>query len=219
MGAHLVPRTAGPLVALDSLHAVDVRPARLAIGHFVTDEGRVLSAERGSHTVRERRYTPNRAGYLMVYVASAGRNVAVHCLVAEAFLGPKPTPNHEVRHLDGDCTNNRPENLAWGTHQENIDDRERHGTTARGARNGAYTRPETRRAGELNGNAVLTGAQVADVRQRLAVGERRADVARSLGVKWNVVDRIARGLTWRGPIAEEDTRRGSTNGAADSNAA
>jgi hypothetical protein len=43
----------------------------------------------------------------------------VHRLVCEAFHGPPPSPNHQVRHLDGNKTNNRAENLAWGTHSEN----------------------------------------------------------------------------------------------------
>jgi hypothetical protein len=33
----------------------------------------------------------------------------------------------ECRHLDGNPTNNTPENLAWGTHAENCMDTVRHG--------------------------------------------------------------------------------------------
>lgn len=43
----------------------------------------------------------------------------VHQLVCEAFYGPKPTPLHIVLHLDEDPSNNRPENLRWGTRKEN----------------------------------------------------------------------------------------------------
>lgn len=60
----------------------------------------------------------------------------VHELVALAFLGPPPSAEHEVRHLDGDRTNNRPSNLVYGTAKENAADREAHGRTARGNRNG-----------------------------------------------------------------------------------
>src|SRR5262249_12949164 len=38
------------------------------------------------------------------------------------------TPHHEVRHLNGIRTDNRPENLAWGTKSENMQDAVRHGT-------------------------------------------------------------------------------------------
>lgn len=62
--------------------------------------------------------------------ASQGKkkNFYVHLLVCEAFQGPRPSPVHEVRHLDGDPLNNRADNLAWGTKQENAQDSIRHGT-------------------------------------------------------------------------------------------
>jgi hypothetical protein len=50
----------------------------------------------------------------------------VHSLVAEAFIGPRPI-GLEVRHLDGDSTNNAVDNLRYGTHAENMQDRVKHG--------------------------------------------------------------------------------------------
>jgi hypothetical protein len=67
-------------------------------------------------------------------VALHRRTATVHLWVLLTFRGPKPSPLHEGRHLDGVKTNCRLDNLEWGTHQENIDDRTRHGTTARGER-------------------------------------------------------------------------------------
>lgn len=52
----------------------------------------------------------------------------VHQLVAVAFLGPKPSPDHEVCHNDGTRTNNVVENLRWGTRWENAQDKRLHGT-------------------------------------------------------------------------------------------
>ncbi len=37
----------------------------------------------------------------------------IHLLVAEAFLGPKPSESHHINHIDGDHTNRRPKNLVW----------------------------------------------------------------------------------------------------------
>ena len=54
------------------------------------------------------------------------RQAGVHKLVALAFLGP--ANGLEVRHLDGNPQNNRLENLAYGTRQENAQDMVRHGT-------------------------------------------------------------------------------------------
>jgi hypothetical protein len=52
----------------------------------------------------------------------------IHSLVCEAFHGPKPTPRHEVRHLNGYSLDNAASNLAWGTPRENRLDSVRHGT-------------------------------------------------------------------------------------------
>lgn len=44
----------------------------------------------------------------------------IHILVAESFLGEKPTEKHEVHHINNIKTDNRPENLQWVTRSENI---------------------------------------------------------------------------------------------------
>lgn len=55
------------------------------------------------------------------------RQVAIHGIEAEAFLGPRPE-GQVVRHLDGDPLNLAITNLAYGTHAENLEDEMRHGT-------------------------------------------------------------------------------------------
>jgi hypothetical protein len=58
-----------------------------------------------------------------VYMCLSNRrlgNMKVHRLVCEAFHGPAPNPRSVVIHLDEDATNNRPENLRWGTQKENL---------------------------------------------------------------------------------------------------
>lgn len=47
-------------------------------------------------------------------------NIAIHRIVAIAFLGPPPTAQHVVDHIDTNRQNNRPENLRWVTRFENI---------------------------------------------------------------------------------------------------
>ena len=71
-------------------------------------------------------------GYPRVTIADEGgqkRVVRVHILVASAFIGPRPD-GLVTRHLDGDQSNNRPSNLAYGTHRENARDSVRHGAYA-----------------------------------------------------------------------------------------
>lgn len=47
-------------------------------------------------------------------------NMKIHRLVCEAFHGVPPFPKAVVIHLDEDATNNKPENLRWGTQKENL---------------------------------------------------------------------------------------------------
>lgn len=61
-------------------------------------------------------------GYHNVRLSDAPRDriYKVHRLVAAAFVGPQPTPLHEVNHIDGDKKNNQATNLEWVTRSENI---------------------------------------------------------------------------------------------------
>ena len=47
------------------------------------------------------------------------RQVYVHRLVADAFLGPAPFARALVMHLNDDPSDNRPENLSWGSQSDN----------------------------------------------------------------------------------------------------
>lgn len=104
---------------------------------------------------------------------------SVHRLVCAAFHGQKPTPKHEVRHLDGDAANPRADNLAWGTSKENKADCDRHGTIRRG---------------EKVHQAKLTPDEVATIR---ASGEHYRSVADRFGITPNYVHAIRRSKTWR----------------------
>lgn len=57
---------------------------------------------------------------------NVGCTSLVHVLVLEAFVGPRP-PDHLACHRNGDPTDNRPENLYWGTCSDNMQDCLRHG--------------------------------------------------------------------------------------------
>ena len=82
----------------------------------------------------------NHYGYLFFNipdVASPSGKPAVgkvHTFVCLAFHGI-PKPGEEVRHFpDNNKLNNRPDNLKWGTHLENLQDMKTHGTQRRGER-------------------------------------------------------------------------------------
>lgn len=70
----------------------------------------------------------NKQGYLCARLYKDGiyKKIKVHKLVLEAFVGPCPE-GMECRHLDGNKLNNKLENLCWGTHSENMQDKMEHG--------------------------------------------------------------------------------------------
>lgn len=82
---------------------------------------------------RELSLKPNAGGYIYVHISidKAKENLHVGRAVLLAFCG-KPLDNQECCHNDGNPSNNKIENLRWGTHLENNRDRIKHGTYKRG---------------------------------------------------------------------------------------
>jgi hypothetical protein len=69
-----------------------------------------------------RKATVNGVGYAVCNLRKDGkpRTEAVHVLVAEAFLGPRPTWATQVNHMDRDRANNAAANLEWSHSSHNI---------------------------------------------------------------------------------------------------
>lgn len=114
-------------------------------GYGATPDGRIWSLSANWRGYGQRVLAPHsdRDQYQSVrltFAKGSRKKFKVHRLVAETFIGPRPSPRHEVRHLDGNRANNCASNLAWGTQKDNADDRERHGRTSRGARHSAAIR-------------------------------------------------------------------------------
>lgn len=107
-------------------------------------------------------------------------SVLIHRLVLEAFVGPRPD-GLEARHRDGDPTNNRLDNLLWGTSSDNENDKRRHGTM---------------QYGERNGMTKLTEEQVREIISRHANGESQRALAVAFGIRQPQVSRIVTGRRW-----------------------
>jgi hypothetical protein len=103
-----------PVVGYEGIYEVSshARVRRVRAGQG-TRSGHILSPVVG------------KKGYLQVKLLR--KVTRIHRIVAMAFLGESDLPL--VRHLDGNPANNIPSNLAWGTSQDNTDDRVRHGRT------------------------------------------------------------------------------------------
>ena len=93
----------------------------------VSDEGQVRSRRCTKSRILKHYY--HRQGYPTVSLMREGKRRCklVHHLVLLAFVGPRPD-GMEIRHIDGDVTNNSLSNLAYGTRSENQSDRVLHGT-------------------------------------------------------------------------------------------
>lgn len=74
-------------------------------------------------------------GYRYVTLHPGNRSRKVAVLVCAAFCGVRAR-GQVCRHLNGDRADDRAANLVWGTPGENMKDRDEHGRTARGERNG-----------------------------------------------------------------------------------
>lgn len=122
-------------------------------GYLVMADGRIQG--RSGKWLKYRKHPAY--GYRMFNANVNGKHTtfAVHRVICEAFNGPKPTPEHEVLHIDGDTGHNAAHNLRWGLPVENSADRVKHGTQYQGDR---------------HHKAVLTAEIVKELRERYAQG-------------------------------------------------
>ena len=77
---------------------------------------------------------PNGYIYTMLCMHGVYQTRGVHRLTLSAFAGPPPDDSYHACHIDGDRTNNVPENLYWGTPKENAGDMRRHNRHRNGRR-------------------------------------------------------------------------------------
>lgn len=133
--------------------------------------------------VSERILSPGRfvkSGHLSVVLRKGTMGKPVHQLIMQTFVGEAPH-GKEVRHLNGNPTDNRLCNLAYGTRTENIIDVMLLG------------RPWARRF-KYRG---LTVDDVIQIRKRIAHGEPQVSIARSMGVSQGQVSGVNTGKSFK----------------------
>ena len=120
-------------------------------------------------------------GYLFVTLSinNCTKRIGVHRLVAEVFYGPRPG-RLDVCHLNHDRSDNKPENLCYGTRSENC---------KQSAKDGRYGHW---RKGVKPGNTKLSESQYLEILQRWALGAYQVDIAAEYGVTQGMVSRIVR---------------------------
>jgi len=116
-----------------------------------------------------------------IRIGKKRKHISLHRLLAIAFI-PNPNNLPEVRHLDGNKLNNDLENLAWGTHKDNMLDENWH-----------------HNRGENCGTSRLTWKIVKAIRElvkrKCPVSQYR--LAEFFGVKQPAISDIIRGVTWQ----------------------
>ena len=124
-------------------------------------------------------------GYRTVVLHNKGRrssNLLICILTCTAFNGPKPFEGAKCRHLDDNKLNDSKDNLTWGTHQDNMDDRERNGHKA---------------TGDTHGSSTLNSDQVREIRRLKSEGTPQASLSRKFNVGEACISNIILRKTWR----------------------
>jgi HNH endonuclease len=99
--------------------------------YYINECGTIYSYARKTVKIIKPYYS--HTGYLMVSLQynRLGKGKLVHRLVAEAYL-PNPSNLPFVCHKDDNPANPHRDNLYWGTHQDNMNDRANRNRTAKG---------------------------------------------------------------------------------------
>ena len=154
----------------------------------VSNKGRVRSLDRwvknGKKSKRFHRggilkHSLSTVGYPYISLTE-GRKTSIHRLVLEVFVGPCPK-GMETRHLNGIRTDNRLENLCWGTNMENHQDKIRHGNSIRG---------------EKSWSSKLTETDILEIRNMLKQGIVHRVIAEQYGVGRRTIGDIANNACW-----------------------
>ncbi len=158
-------------------------------GYRVSTDGEVQSCRCSTGVVtsawKTMRCSPDGDGYFRAELSHPGRKrlgIHVHLLVLICHGTTRPPGNSMALHNNGIRTDNRLENLRWGFHQENSDDKRIHGTVL-------YS--------DRNGRAKLRWEDVRELRRQFAEGEAGIKaLSRSFGIHHKQVRRIVDGVSW-----------------------
>lgn len=160
-------------VAQDVIEGEEWKPVPSFPMYDASTLGRIRNREQG-HLLQN---WQDRYGYVQVRLSVDGlkKQVPMHRVVAEAFLGP--ANGMTVNHRDGDKLHNAIANLEYMTNAENIE----HASIS------GFLRGPTERISE---------AVAREICQLLHAGRRSGEVAAQLGVTLEVVKKIRRRKTW-----------------------
>ena len=136
----------------------------------MSNRGRVYSYKGKGKYIKPRQH---KSGHLYLRLFPGRMTKSVHSLVMLAFAG-LPPEGQEVRHLNDIGNDNRwPENLAYGTQKQNVQDRKWNGIRSGASR--------------------LSPTDVMELKIWFRAGRNRKEIATLLGIHINTVYAIGRG--------------------------
>lgn len=116
-----------------------------------------------------------------------GGTLGSHVVVALRYLGPKPTPRHEVCHTCGNghkgCVN--PKHLYWGTRSDNMQDAIAHNTAA------CLRKKPT---GESAYRTKYSDEELLEAKERMQNGESVASLIKKTGMSHSTLYRLKSGI-------------------------
>lgn len=149
--------------------------------YFVSADGKVVSTAKGAARKMKIMFNDDGYAYVYMYRNKKQKKVYIHHAVLLAWVGPRP-PETEGRHLNDDKTNNHYTNLAWGTRQDNVNDKVANGRQPHG---------------ETSVTAKLSEEQVIEIRHKYSKGVSCRDIGNEYGVSHHQVLKIIHGKNWK----------------------
>lgn len=151
----------------------------------VSSMGRIKRVKKGSGAIHGRILKPslNLKGYLFVVLSKNNiRSIkTVHSLVAQAFISDRPK-GLQINHIDAVKINNKPSNLEYVTHLENL---------MHSQRNGLHQH------GEKHGMAKLKDRDVLEIRELLSKGVRACEITKIYNASNQTIHSIKTRATWK----------------------
>lgn len=108
------------------------------------------------------------------------RTIALHRLLLMCFVG-KPPKSYQAAHINGNCMDNRLENLRWCSVSENQSHRAIHGTSNRG---------------EGNGRSKISKKDVLKIRKLHKKGLSQKQISQQFPITYSTISSIVNNKRW-----------------------
>lgn len=174
-----------PCVGFEGFYEVSNLGNVRSVDHFAKETVDTLGRKMPPRKMKGRIIRPrkHKFGYWIVTLSANNHRYTrtVHKLVAEAFYGLRENKDIVIRHLNGNCEDNRVENLRYGTQKENMQDAMKQGTVE---------------SGEKRYNAKFDNKTIKKIKKDLILGATTRQIQDKYGMPQSQVGKILAGRIW-----------------------